>query len=102
MFDRVQISLNDKLVWVHPDVAEYIRKLELRNTNQKLRFEEDIRMLKGELETIKPVLETPKLKEAVSEHCGSCRFAVISRWNRRDILGCMKGLVCDDYSPEEE
>lgn len=75
----------------------YLAKLEeeldeLKRKNQKLQ---------GELDTIKPVLETGKLKPAVSGLCKDCRFAVKSHWNRQ-ILGCCRGCVCEDFRPEDD
>lgn len=76
----------------------------MKNRTQKLEKEiDDLKVknqkLQNELNTIKPVLETGKLKPAASALCGDCRFAVKSRWNKQ-ILGCCRDSVCEDFRPE--
>lgn len=78
------------------DVYNYIQLLkselaETKEKNQKLRLE---------LDTIKPVIKSGKLSEAVSSNCVKCKYVIRSTWNH-DILGCCKDSVCSDYIPKE-
>lgn len=89
--DYCIVIIKGELYHVDSKVKEYINQLE------EIQFEK--RKLERELETIKPVLENPDLKQALSEKCNDCRFVVRSKWNGH-ILGCKKGIVCDDYERE--
>lgn len=58
-------------------------------------------MLKSELADIKPIIEEADLKPAVSLQCKNCKYCISSRWDG-NILGCCKGLVCDDFENNDE
>lgn len=75
---------------VEEGVYEYLKDLKRGLSNAK-----------HELELIKPDLESGKLRPAVSEWCRDCKFAHVSRYNGQ-VLGCRKGVVCDDYMSKEE
>lgn len=64
-------------------------------------LEREIGRLRGELNSIKPVIETGKLEPAVSVYCHGCKFAVKSTWNNQ-IIGCCKNSVCRDFMPDKE
>lgn len=61
----------------------------------------EVGTLRGELEAIKPVIETKKLKPAVSEYCGMCVYAQRSRWDG-SIIGCCKDVVCSDFKRSDD
>lgn len=57
--------------------------------------------LKEELKIIKPVIETPGFKPAVSDRCDRCRYAYYSDYDG-ELLGCCKGVVCEDFESTKE
>lgn len=54
-----------------------------------------------ELEALRPVIENPKYKPAMSNDCDECKFVVKNRWNGR-VIGCRKDNLCGDFMPREE
>lgn len=52
--------------------------------------------LTAELESLKPILNTPNLRPAVSSRCKYCKFAVMSFYDN-SLVGCMKDCVCEDF-----
>lgn len=87
-------TINGKVFLVDQDVADYIYKIEQQILILNSRNEN----LEAELKVIKPIIETKKLKPAVSDKCESCIHVCTSNWNGA-ILGCKKDCVCDDYYP---
>lgn len=79
---------------VSENVKKYVTKLELKLNNT----EYELSKARQELKAIKPVIETGKLKPAVSKYCGDCKHCVKSTWNS-DILGCNKDCICGDFKP---
>lgn len=70
------------------------------------------RALEMELESIKPILENPELKPAVSQRCGDCEFAVFgdhwyaskfnaALYNSPQLLGCRRHSVCEDFKARD-
>lgn len=90
-FDGGEVGYVDKTAYT------YIKNLE----NKLYDMEHEKRKLEWELRSIKPVLETPGLKPAVSTQCRNCRFGVRSSYNG-DVIGCNINCVCGDFSPKEE
>lgn len=77
----------------------------LREEIMRLKQELDTYKLKNskltaELESLKPILNTPNLKPAVSSRCRYCKFAVINRYNN-SLVGCMKDCVCEDFEEDK-
>lgn len=91
---RIVIKDGKQLV-MSKDTYEYIAMIE--NKRDEL-IRENAR-LKGELESIKPVLAVGGMRPAVHSLCKNCRFVVISKWNG-DAIGCNKDLVCEDFKPK--
>ena len=58
--------------------------------------------LKGELESIKPVLESPDYKPPKSRECSDCQYAVYSPWDNISVIGCRKDCLCEDFKPKKE
>ena len=98
--------------------AKRIKELEkenarLREVNEKYRIEcNELRSknceleyttsdLKNELEKIKPVVATSGFKPAVTDKCDKCKFAYYSDYDG-ELIGCLKGMVCDDFEPYGE
>lgn len=87
------IFIDNERYFINPEVHKYIKKLEdgvdyyksLSNGFEK------------ELKEIKPVLEAPGLKPAVSLYCERCKFALRSSYNK-EVLGCRKDVLCKDFS----
>ena len=52
--------------------------------------------LTAELENLKPILNTPNLRPAVSYRCKYCKFAAINFYNN-NLVGCLKDCVCEDF-----
>lgn len=75
-----------------------IEKEELWTENFDLKFKNDC--LNEELESIKPIVENPKLKPVVSYQCNTCKYCVKSR--NRDVLGCNKDVVCEGFTTKGE
>lgn len=57
--------------------------------------------LKRELELIKPVINTPGFKPAVSVRCDQCEYSYFSDYNS-ELLGCCKNVVCEDFEAREK
>ena len=57
--------------------------------------------LECELTSVKGQVQNMKLKPALSAQCKNCKYCIASRWDG-DILGCCKGLVCDDFEKDDE
>lgn len=91
------LLIDGGIVEVNTHAYNYINKLTKKV--EDLEFEN--LKLKRELECIKPVLETPDLKPAISSLCRDCEFVVKSNWNG-DILGCRKGIVCDNFKERKD
>lgn len=95
--EKIQFHIPDgDDVFLEKSVVKYIEKLERDLDNAK----HNARMAKNELECIKPIVESKKLKPAVSKSCENCRYVVTSRWDG-EVLGCRKDCVCEDFSPKE-
>ena len=86
-----------KQLMMSKDTYEYISLLEGK-MNELIR---EKAKLKGELESIKPVLAVKGIKPAVHNLCGNCRFVVRSNWDH-EIIGCNKDVVCEDFFPKED
>lgn len=54
--------------------------------------------LEHELEALRPIVESPHYKPAMSKDCADCKFVVVNRWNSR-IVGCRKDNLCEDFVP---
>lgn len=75
------------------DIYNYISNL--RTENCCLKRENG--KLDSELKSIKPIVEKKELKPAISKNCEDCIYCIKSPFNRKDILGCIKDNVCDDF-----
>lgn len=95
------LIVNDDALVMNEDVYNYINLLQTEK-----------RALELELKSIKPILEYPELKPAVSKHCEDCEFAVIGdRWyvsklnaalyNSPQLLGCRRHGVCEDFKARD-
>lgn len=92
---KVQVYIENTLVSVEPDIADRIEELQRKfDATKRENFE-----LQNELCAIKPVIETKKLKPAVSEQCKDCDYVCTSAWSGA-IIGCKKDCLCDDYRPK--
>lgn len=65
------------------------------------KYEYECKVLENKLKEIEPIVESKKLKPAISTNCLDCKFCIRSR-HGGDILGCCHDNVCDDYDPKEE
>ena len=94
MSRKLTMPIGDgRTIKVNEDVYYYISSLK-----EEIH---DLRRAEHELKAIKPIVESKDLKCAISEFCGSCRFVVRSPYSR-DIIGCRKGCVCDDFVEDKE
>lgn len=85
----------------------FVKKMnELRDENLELldkiiNLERDKIKAEAELRALKPVVKNKGWKPAMSSDCGECVYVVRSKWNR-DIIGCRKDCVCEDFKSKEE
>lgn len=56
--------------------------------------------LTAELESLKPILATPKFRPAVSSSCNRCKFAIRNPFNNV-LTGCLRDCVCDDFEEDK-
>lgn len=81
---------------VHSEVAKYINSLKEENF-ELMKSKQSLLM---ELDSIKPVINSPGYEPALSRDCGDCKYVARGRWNG-EIIGCRKNNVCDDFVPME-
>lgn len=79
------------------NVYNYISNLRTENRDLKRENEK----LNYELKYIKPIVENKELKPAISKNCEDCIYCIKSPFYRKDILGCIKDNVCDDFKKGE-
>ena len=92
--DRIEYRIVDKVTL---DVYNYISNLRTENCDLK----RENGKLDSELKSIKPIVEKKELKPAISENCEDCIYCIKSPFYRKDILGCIKDNVCDDFKKGE-
>lgn len=87
-----RIYIDGECYFVNPVVSNKIRKLE-----KGLDYYKSLSNgFEKELKEIKPVLEAPGLKPAVSLYCERCKFALRSSYNK-EVLACRKDALCKDF-----
>lgn len=97
MSRKLNLTTEDgRIIKVNEDIYYYI--LSLKNEIHDLKY--DLARSEKELEAIKPIIERPDYKPAISGECGNCHFVVRSHWSS-DIVGCRKGLVCEDFTEKK-
>lgn len=87
------IFIDDEKYFISPVVRKYIKKIE----DEADYYKSLSNGFEKELKEIKPVLEAPGLKPAVSLYCERCKFALRSSYNK-EVLGCRKDVLCKDFS----
>lgn len=95
------ISTSDGILTMNQATYDYVCDLRMK-----------LSKMTDELTAIKPILESPDLKPALSKHCDDCRFVVYSPYTseydvfgnpiHRTILGCRRNSLCSYYLPHEE
>lgn len=96
-FDNAVVQIGDEFFICNIGVARHID--DLKQTILKLELKNS--MLENELSEIKPILERPDLRPAVSKCCSDCKYVVLSGWNGQ-VLRCKKDAVCEDYIEREK
>ena len=84
--------IDNKRYFMHPEVRKYIKKLE----DGADYYESLSNGYEKELKEIKPILEAPGLKPAVSLYCKDCEYVLQSPYNN-DVLRCRKDAICDSF-----
>ena len=69
--------------------------------DKNIELDKKVAMLEKELAAIKPVIENPDFKPAISAKCIECKLAARSTFTGQ-LLGCIKGLVCDDFERKDD
>ena len=92
--NRIEYRIEHKVTL---DVYNYISNLRTENCDLK----RENGKLDSELKSIKPIVEKKELKPAISENCEDCIYCIKSPFYRKDILGCIKDNVCDDFKKGE-
>lgn len=92
---------NNGILEMNQATYDYIRKLH-----------SEIDELKSELSAIKPILDDPDLRPALSVHCDKCKYVVYSpratnfdmfgNYIHKTILGCRRNALCSYYMPHDE
>lgn len=84
-----RIYIDNECFLVNPKVSNRVRNLE----NGMDYYESLSNGYEKELKAIRPILEVPDVKPAVSLYC---EF-VLQSPNSNEIIGCRKDVVCNDY-----
>lgn len=87
-----RIYIDNECFLVNPKVSNRIRNLE-----KGMDYYESLSNgYEEELKSIRPILEVPGVKPAVSLYCDHCEFVLRSP-HSHEIIGCKKDVVCNDY-----
>lgn len=85
------IYINGNPYQVDQEVNDEIDRILSNNVDLSIKVD----TLMKELDEITPIIKSSKLNPVISDSCRTCEFAVLSDKNR--LLGCRKGVVCEDY-----
>ena len=80
-----------------PELTDFIQALLSYTSDLEYEKEE----LHKELEAIKPIINNPNYKPAISSSCMECKFAAYSSFDKK-LIGCRKHMLCEDFKKEEE
>ena len=95
--DIMIVDIGDGNCFMVPrEVSTYIDSLKDENF-ELMKSKQSLLM---ELDSIKPVINSPGYEPALSRDCGDCKYVVRGRWNG-EIIGCRKNNVCEDFVPRE-
>ena len=86
------IFVDDERYFVSPAVRKYIKKIKDKADYYKSLSDG----YEKELREIKPILEVPGLKPAVSLYCKDCEYSLQSPYNN-DVLACRKDVTCESF-----
>lgn len=82
-------ELEEKYVELRANAIGYKARIET--------LEYENKDLKDELAKIKPVIKTSGFRPAVSDKCDQCKYAYFSDYDTSVVIGCCKGMVCEDF-----
>ena len=99
-FSRSTIFVKDNPYSVPNEVAEELQIVRSRCGMMKCDIEaykREINELKKEIAMLKPIIETSGFRPAVSDKCDQCKYAYFSDYDTSVVIGCCKGMVCEDF-----